>query len=117
MIVAVVVGLALVGLGVWYWLRPVPRPVGVPCSLTPDVDFEVGEPYAGCNGGLCIRENDDTNYCSIECKKDDDCPAQYVCEPTRSGRRRACMEEGADITPADAGSADGAVTRVTRRRR
>ena len=100
-IAVVVVGLALAALGIWYALRPVPRAVGVPCSLGPE-DTE-GETYSGCNGGLCIRENDDTNYCTVECKKDDECPARYVCEPTRSGRRRACMEEGADITPFDAG--------------
>ncbi|HEX4515779.1 MAG TPA: hypothetical protein VH054_19660 [Polyangiaceae bacterium] len=116
-ILAVVVGLALVGVGLWFAFRAGPRAVGVPCSLTSaDVDSE-SDTYAGCNGGLCIRENDETNYCTVECKTDDACPSGYVCEPTRSRRRRACMEEGADITPADAGAADGAVVHVFRRKR
>jgi hypothetical protein len=113
---AVVAGLALVGVGLWFAFRAGPRAVGVPCSLTSaDVDSE-SDMYAGCNGGLCIRENDETNYCTVECKTDDACPTGYVCEPTRSHRRRACMEEGADITP-DAGAADGAVVHVFRRKR
>ena len=110
-----IVGLALVGAGLWLWLRPVPRAVGVPCTLSPDVEGE-GETYVGCNGGLCIREVDDTSYCTVECKRDDDCPSGFVCEPTRSRRRRACMEEGADVTIADAGG-DGAHSRVFRRKR
>jgi hypothetical protein len=102
-VLGIAVAVAVVGVGSWYYLRPQPRAVGVPCAMTAGVDNE-SETFVGCNGGLCIRETDDTTYCSIECKSDDECPVGYVCEPTRSRRRRACMEEGADITPPDAGA-------------
>jgi hypothetical protein len=89
--------------GVRYYLHARQMPIGVPCAMTAGVDDNESETYEGCNGGLCIRETNGESYCSQECKTDDDCPAIYVCEPTRSRRRRACMEEGADLTPADAG--------------
>lgn len=113
-IVIAVAVLGAGGVGVWYYTRPQPLGVGIPCALTAGVDSE-SETYVGCNGGLCIRENDGTAYCSHECKTDQECPTGYVCEPTRSRRRSACMEEGADITPPDAGSANANL--VFRRRR
>jgi Cys-rich repeat protein len=113
-VVVAIVVVAAAAFGVWYSMRPQPRPVGVPCTLPPG-DDDQSETYAGCNGGLCIREVDDTAYCSEECKTDDECPAGFVCDPTRSRRRRACMEEGADVTPVDAGAVDGA--RLFRRKR
>ena len=82
--------------------------------MTAGVDNE-SETFVGCNGGLCIHETDDSNYCTVECKRDDECPTGYVCEPTRSRRRRACMEEGAEITPPDAGTVDGAIVHIFRR--
>jgi hypothetical protein len=62
--------------------------------------------YSGeCAAAPCIHDAAES-YCSKLCESDGDCPAPYVCEPTRSGRRRACMKGGA---PGDFG--------VTRRRR
>jgi len=100
-------------LGVRAYQRAQHKPIGVPCTMTAGIDNE-SETYIGCGGGLCIRETDDTAYCSEECKDDSECPERYVCEPTRSRRRRACMEEGADITPLDAGAE---VARTFRRKR
>ncbi len=100
-----------------FYLHSRQRPVGVPCTMTAGVDNEA-ETRVGCNGGLCIRELDGETYCSQECSADEDCPAQFVCDPTRSGKRRACMQEGADVTPVSASQEDAAApTRVFRRQR
>lgn len=64
--------------------------------------------YSGqCASAPCIHDGAGS-YCSKLCDSDGDCPAPYVCEPTRSGRRRACMKGGVD---------DGAGTGTTRRTR
>ena len=49
-----------------------------------------------CHGGVCIRDDQEnkplvTGYCGNLCNADDDCPANYICQPTRSGTRKACM--------------------------
>ncbi len=50
--------------------------------------------YSGqCAGAPCIHEADGS-YCSKLCDSDADCPSPYVCEPTYSGRRHACMKGG-----------------------
>jgi hypothetical protein len=102
--------------GVRAYLRSRQMPFGAPCAMTAGVDSE-SETYEGCNGGLCIREVDDDSYCSQECNCDQDCPVQYVCEPTRSRKRRACMHEGVEVTPVFSGPEDAAPPRAYRRKR
>ncbi len=54
--------------------------------------------YSGtCSGAPCIHDGAGS-YCSKLCGGDRDCPSDYVCEPTRSGRRYACMKAGAQDT-------------------
>jgi hypothetical protein len=49
-----------------------------------------------CHGGVCIRDDQDNQplavgYCGNLCEADDDCPNGFICQPTRSGKRHACM--------------------------
>ncbi len=48
-----------------------------------------------CQGGVCIREDEDhlerPGYCGNLRDDDKGCPSGYICQPTRSQRRRACM--------------------------
>ena len=60
-----------------------------------------------CAGAPCIHDLSG-DYCSKLCDSDGDCPSPYVCEPTRSGRRHACMRAGVD---------DGSGTGTKRRQR
>lgn len=57
-----------------------------------------------CNGSsscgadyLCIHEADGTSSCANLCKRDDDCPASFVCEKTLTGRHTACMKSGVSL--------------------
>jgi hypothetical protein len=118
-LIVVVVFVMLVVAGVFgyrAYRRSQQMPIGVPCTLTAGVDSE-SETYLGCNGGLCIREVDGDSYCSQECVDDNDCPSRYVCELTHSRKRRACMHEGADVSPPYVGPEDAAPPHVFRRQR
>jgi len=89
-VVLVVVVLVLAIGGFFLWRRHVRHAEAFAATGTPcQGGYE-------CHGGLCIRDDQDnkplaTGYCGNPCADDEDCPAGYICQPTRSGTRHACM--------------------------
>jgi len=85
-VAAALVSVGLVGGGLVayrHWRTPEHNHVGEVCGSSEE-----------CAEALCIHETTGESYCAKLCETDDDCPAAYVCEPTRSLLRHACMKAG-----------------------
>jgi hypothetical protein len=49
-----------------------------------------------CPDAVCMHESTGEAYCAKLCETDDDCSAAFVCDPTRSLLRHACMKAGVE---------------------
>jgi hypothetical protein len=93
--VALVVALSVGGFFTYRHLHPEEhtKQVGEVCVVSDE-----------CAAIPCIHEFTGEGYCAKLCDNDDDCPSAFVCDPTRSLLRHACMKAGVQTGVASGGS-------------